>query len=155
MFVDSTSAIDRIRSDKTGPSQRFSVAAIEACTRVLARHNEASIRWVPAHHGVLGNEKADEYAKAAAEGEEPDSEVSDQYRWEASLSHTTRVARPGPGRLPGGRQIALEPPDESTAPPWKGAQARAPPKSAKVRRQPVLPAPVRPRGNRPVPEGQG
>ena len=46
------------------------------------------IRWVPAHHGVL----ADEYAEAAAEGNRPGSAVPDDYRWETSLSHMTRVA---------------------------------------------------------------
>ena len=30
--------------------------------------------------GALGNEKVDEYAKAAAEGGEPDSTVPDEYR---------------------------------------------------------------------------
>ena len=75
--------------------QHLAVASIEVCTRILARDNEVSIRWVPAHHGVLGNEKADEYAKAAARGESqrgPASMVPDQYRWETSLSHMSRVA---------------------------------------------------------------
>lgn len=89
MFVDST---DRVRSDGISPGQRLAVAAIEACTRALSRDNEVSIRWVPAHHSVLGNEKADEFAKAAADGEEPDSAVPDSCRWETSLSHMTRVA---------------------------------------------------------------
>ena len=56
VFVDSTPAIDRVRSDSISLDQRFAVAAIEACTRVLARDYEVSIRWVPAHHGVPGNE---------------------------------------------------------------------------------------------------
>lgn len=59
IFVDSTAAIE-IRSDSTGPGQRFAVAAIEACARRRARDNEVTIRWVPAHQGVLGNEKAGE-----------------------------------------------------------------------------------------------
>lgn len=75
------------------------MAAIEACTRALSRDNAVSIGLIPAHHGVLGNKKASEYVKAPAVGEgvtaeveEADSEVSDQYRWENSLSHMTRVA---------------------------------------------------------------
>ena len=67
-FVDSTSAIERVRSDSIGPGQRFAVAAIEACSRVMSRDSEASIRWVPAHHGVLGDKKADEYVNLVAEG---------------------------------------------------------------------------------------
>lgn len=80
IFVNSAAAIDRIRSGSTGPGQRFAIAAIETCTRVPARDDEVSIRWAPAHQGVLGNEKADEYAIAAAEGGEPDSAVPDEYR---------------------------------------------------------------------------
>ena len=99
VFVDSASAIDRIRSDSIGPGQRFAIAAIEACTRFLSRDNEVSIRWVPAHHAVLDNEKADEYAKAAAEGGGPNSAVPDEYRWETNLSHMTRVATEGRPRM--------------------------------------------------------
>lgn len=78
--MDSTAAIERVRSDSTGPGQRFAVAAIEVCTRLLLRKNEVTIRWVPAHHGVPGSERADEHAKAVAEGGEPDSAVPDEYR---------------------------------------------------------------------------
>ena len=88
-FVDSTTAIKRIRSDSIGSGQRFAVAVIEVCTGLLSRDNEVTIRWVPTHHDVPGNEKADEYAKAAAE---PECAVPDEYRWETSLSHMTRVA---------------------------------------------------------------
>ena len=63
IFVDSTSALDRTRIDAIGQGQSFSVAAIEGCGRVMSRDNEITVRWVPAHHGVPGNEKADEYAK--------------------------------------------------------------------------------------------
>ena len=58
----------------------------------MSRDNEVTVRWAPAHHGVLSNEKADEYARAVAEGTEPDSADPDEYRWESSLSHMTRVA---------------------------------------------------------------
>ena len=59
IFVDSTSAITRVRDDATGPGQRFAVAAIEVCTRVTANDNSVTIRWVPAHSGTTGNEVAD------------------------------------------------------------------------------------------------
>ena len=61
-----TSDIDQVRTNTHGPGQRFAIAAMEVCGRVLARDNEVTIHWVAAHHGVAGNERADEYAKAAA-----------------------------------------------------------------------------------------
>ena len=94
LFVDSTSAIDRVRTDALGPGQRFAIAAMEVCDRVLARDNDVTIRWVPTHLGVPGNEKADEFAKTAASRAAPcsDGDVPDELRWEASLSHITRSA---------------------------------------------------------------
>ena len=89
VFVDSTAAIDRVRSDTTGSGQRFAIAAMEVCSRIVIRDNEVTIRWVPAHHRITGNGKVDEYAKAAARRETPCSDdVMDEYRWETSLSHT-------------------------------------------------------------------
>ena len=92
VFVDSASATERIWSDSIDPGLRFAAAAIEVCTRLVSRANEVTIRWVPAHQCVLGNEKADELAKAAAEGGRPDSSVPDEYRWVTSLPHMMRVA---------------------------------------------------------------
>ena len=65
------------------------MATIEVSDRLRARSNEVTIRWVPAHQGTPGNEKADEYAKTAAD---PEGAVPDDYRWETSLTHMTRVA---------------------------------------------------------------
>ena len=45
----------------------------------------------PSPSGFPGNEKADEYAKAAADGAEPSDTVPDDYRWGTSLSHMTKV----------------------------------------------------------------
>ena len=96
VFVDSTSAIVRVRTEAIGLGQRFAITAMEACDRVLTRDNELTIRWVPAHHGVQGNEVADENARTAASRSAPcsngDDGVPDELRWEASLSHMTRTA---------------------------------------------------------------
>ena len=59
IFVDSTAAIDRVRTDALGPGQRFAIAAMGACDRALARDNEVTVRWVPAHSSMEGNEQVD------------------------------------------------------------------------------------------------
>ena len=92
VFVDSTSAIDRVRDDELGPGQRFAVAAIEVCSRIITNDNSVIIRWVPAHSGATGNEVAGRYAKSAATGEEPVEAIPEGYAAETSLSHMTRVA---------------------------------------------------------------
>ena len=71
VFLDSTSAINRVSNEVLGPGQQFAVAAIEVCSRILARDNDVTIRWVPANSGASSNEVADEYAKATAIGEAP------------------------------------------------------------------------------------
>ena len=83
VFVDSTSAIDRVRTDAIGLGQR-----LEVCDRVLAREN-VNIRWVPTHHGIQDNEKADAFAKAAAGRPAPcsDDDVPDELWWRPH-SHT-------------------------------------------------------------------
>lgn len=53
---------------------------MEVCTRFRNRNNDVAICWVPAHQGILSNEKSDEYAKAAANLNAPQSEVPDEYR---------------------------------------------------------------------------
>ena len=92
MFVDSTSVIDRVRDDALGPGQRFAVAAIEVCSCILARDNDVTIRWVPAHSGASSNKVADEYAKSATTDDTPVEEIPERYGDETSLSDMTRVA---------------------------------------------------------------
>lgn len=62
-FVDPTAAVGSIRTDSIGPGQRFAMAAIEACTRLLERGSVVAIRWVPAHRGVPGDGGVGGYAK--------------------------------------------------------------------------------------------
>ena len=80
-----------MRDDSRG-GQRFAVATIEVCPRILTRDNEATIRWVSAHSGAAGNEVADRYAKSAAAGEEPVEDMPEGYAAETSFSHMTGVA---------------------------------------------------------------
>ena len=83
------------------PGQRFAVAAMEVCSRILDRQNDITARRVPVHHGITGNEKADKYAKAAAEENPLCEEVPDEYRWETSLLHMTRAAAEARSRSTG------------------------------------------------------
>ena len=69
---------DKARADSLGLGQRFAVATAEVCSRVMAGDNEVSIRWVPAHCEIAGNEKANEYAKAAASRSAPGVAVPDE-----------------------------------------------------------------------------
>ena len=92
VFVDSTSAIQRVQTNGIGPGQSFAVECTEICSRIMSRQNKVTIRWVPAQHGVPGNEKADEFARAAAEGDRPESEVADELRWQTNITHITRIA---------------------------------------------------------------
>ena len=84
---------------------------MEICDRVLARDNDVTIRWVPAHHGIQGNEKTDGFAKAAAGRSAPCSDgVSNELRWETSLSRVTRSAtEPDRAARPSGSPAASVP----------------------------------------------
>ena len=64
-----------MRDDTLGPGQRFAVASMEVCLRVLTRGNDVTVRWVPAHSGAACNGVADRYAKGAAIGEDPVEET--------------------------------------------------------------------------------
>ena len=59
VFVNSTSAIDRVRDDELRPGEHFAVAAIEVCRRIITNDNSINIRLLPANSGATGNEVAD------------------------------------------------------------------------------------------------
>ena len=73
IFTDSQAAMARIASDEPGPAQQQALRAREWVAKLRQRNRnvKVEIRWCPAHEGVAGNEKADEWAKTAAE--EPDA----------------------------------------------------------------------------------
>ena len=69
IFTDAKAAIRRMVSDEPGPGQQYALQARKhiATLRRARPGIVIEIRWCPAHKGVAGNEKADEWAKAAAE----------------------------------------------------------------------------------------
>ena len=97
IFSDCQPAIQRSMSDALGPGQHWARAIIKVASRLVANNNEVAIYWVPAHAGVVGNEKADEMAKEAAGNRAHD--VQDEVRWQSSLPHLSR-------RTPEGRAKA-------------------------------------------------
>ena len=92
IFDDSTSAITQAGDNALGTGQCFAVAAIDVCSRILARENNVTIGWVSAHCGAEGNEVAGRCTNSAATGEDPVEDIPERYAAEISLSHMTSVA---------------------------------------------------------------
>ena len=90
IFSDSQAAIYRVLHEECGLAQTLARATIDASRRLRARGNDVTIRWTPSHQGVVGNERADASARAAAAGDR--AVASPAYLREASLSHLTRLA---------------------------------------------------------------
>ena len=85
ILTDSTAALERAASDKMGPGQRFAVAIMEVHDRLASRGNTLTLRWVPGHPGVEGNETANEWANEAAES--TGGAVPRDYLREMSFAH--------------------------------------------------------------------
>ena len=73
IYTDAQAAMRRIVAEEPGPGQKYAVLARKWVAALKQTRPEVriEIRWCPAHEGVEGNEKADEWAKQAAE--EPDA----------------------------------------------------------------------------------
>jgi hypothetical protein len=68
IFTDAQAAIRRMVSEDPGPGQKYAVLARRHISTLRKARPDITIeiRWCPAHKGVAGNEKADEWAKLAA-----------------------------------------------------------------------------------------
>jgi ribonuclease HI len=69
IFTDAQAAIRRMASEEPGPGQKYGILARKhiAVLRSVRPDITIEIRWSPAHKGIPGNEKANEWAKLAAE----------------------------------------------------------------------------------------
>ena len=67
VFTDSQATLTRIQSDQEGPGQNLTKMLFHWEQRLEARGANIEYRWVPAHKGVPGNERADYLAKFATE----------------------------------------------------------------------------------------
>jgi ribonuclease HI len=69
IFTDAQAAIRQMVSEGPGPGQKYAILARQhiATLRRARPDITIEIQWCPAHKGVAGNEKADEWAKLVAE----------------------------------------------------------------------------------------
>ncbi|EIW86219.1 hypothetical protein CONPUDRAFT_29773, partial [Coniophora puteana RWD-64-598 SS2] len=66
--VDSQAAIRATKGCSPTPGHYLVDAVTEAFEDLQDRGHHVRVRWTPGHVGIDGNERADELAKAAAEG---------------------------------------------------------------------------------------
>ena len=73
IFTDAQAAIRGMTPDDPRPGRKYAIADRKHVAELRCREPEISIeiRWCPSHCEIEGNEKADEWAKLAAD--EPDS----------------------------------------------------------------------------------
>ena len=66
IFTGSQAAMTRLRDDRPGPGQRMATRGIPLARETIQRGASVTIRWMPGHAGVLGNEIADQWTLDAA-----------------------------------------------------------------------------------------
>jgi ribonuclease HI len=66
IFSDSQTALTSILKPRIQSGQHIITAILESLEKLRARQVNITLRWVPAHSGVIGNEKAHQAAQSAA-----------------------------------------------------------------------------------------
>jgi ribonuclease HI len=65
IYCDNQAAIYRLKTPSDNPGQSSQIKAIEASKAILAKGASITIKWVPGHTDIRGNEEADKLAKLA------------------------------------------------------------------------------------------
>lgn len=127
-----------------GQGQFQAVAVHEVRKRITARGSEVTVRWAPAYQRVEGNEMADTWAKAAADGSSYEDERA--YLRVMRLSHMTRMSTSGYGGL------GVEPRGgQQTIPTTEGRNETGASVGKEGLGRPILPVLDRTRLDRPIP----
>ena len=64
MLTESHAAIERVQWDAPGPRHDETIGLAKG---LCEQANTLTVKWVPAHRGIAGNEVADSYTRDAAE----------------------------------------------------------------------------------------
>lgn len=84
IFSDSQAAIKELQDSKRNAGQALRIQIYRRVNQLQARGGKVTVRWIPSHSGIEGNEQADKAAKdAAANGR------SQSAQW-SSLAHVNR-----------------------------------------------------------------
>jgi len=96
VLTNCQAAIGRMASDEPGPGQKYALEVRQHIATLRAKDPNAriEIRWYPSHQGIEGNEKADEWAKLAAD--EPDDHGVERFSTKTPDGSTTKRLFPLP-----------------------------------------------------------
>ena len=69
IFCDSKTVINHLKECDSAAGQALKMQIYQKAKKLIQQGHEISVRWVPGHSGIEGNERADKAAKEAAIGE--------------------------------------------------------------------------------------